>query len=88
MNEAGATKKIKKGRGAWWLANPRRRSFDGLDFVPGAPGVIEVPDRRVRGRIIRKANLWSGFSVEPAEGDCSPYVDHVFNHVCQGDKAL
>jgi hypothetical protein len=88
MNEAGATKKVKKGRGAWWLAHPRRRIYDGIDFIPGGPSIIETPDPKVKGRIIRRGNLWSGFLVEPAEGDCSLYLDHAFNHVCQGSKTL
>jgi hypothetical protein len=88
MNAAGATRKVKKGLGAWWLTNPLRRSFDGLDFIPGGPSVIEMPDARVRGRTIRRLNLWSGFSVEPAKGDCALYLKHVSEHACQKDETL
>lgn len=61
--------------GKWWLHHPHRRQYERLVFVPGKeiPGVY---------------NLWRGFAVEPREGDCSHYLAHVRDNICQGDEEL
>jgi hypothetical protein len=79
---------IRKPRGKWWIDHPRHRQFDDIDFIPGKPGIIEVRDTAVPGRILRKANMFCGFSCEPAQGDCQLFLSHVFDHVCQRDKEL
>ena len=66
----GETRQIKKPRGQWWLNQPDHRRFDDIDFVPGSDSPIEINDTGIPGRIIRKANMFSGFSVLRAEGDC------------------
>src|SRR5262249_53036813 len=72
----------KHPRGRWWFENPQRRKYDGIDFLPGAPEEIVLVDARVANRTIRKANMWSGFSVKRAEGDCSLYLTHLRENVC------
>jgi hypothetical protein len=79
---------VRKSRGKWWLDHPRHRQYDDIDFVPGKPCALEIPDRCVHGRIIRKANMFAGLSVVRAKGDCQLYLDHVQDHVCMGDEEL
>ena len=68
-------KDITKQVGKWWLENPLRRQFDTIVFAPGQ----DVPTAY---------NLWQGFAVEPKEGDCSLFLDHVRDNVCQGDEEI
>ena len=56
----------------YWMSHPDRRHYEGLVFTPGR----EVPGYY---------NLWRGFAVEPAAGDCSKFVAHILDNVCQGD---
>jgi hypothetical protein len=86
-NDDGTTRQVKKPRGQYWIGHPDRRQFDDIDFLPGGPDIIEVRDPKRAGRIIRRHNMWSGFSVEPREGDCSLYLAHLFDHVCREDQA-
>jgi hypothetical protein len=85
-NDAGATRPIRKPRGKYWIEHPHRRQFDDIDFLPGGPAIIETRDPRKSSRIIRRHNMWSGFSVEPKEGDCSLYLAHLFDHVCRENQ--
>jgi hypothetical protein len=59
-----------------WLAHPGRRQYDGFVFDPGAGS----PDNLF--------NLWQGFAVEPAEGDCELFLEHVRENICGGDETL
>ena len=59
-----------------WLASVHRRQFDGIVFEPGPK------------RTSRTFNLFRGFSVEPIEGDCSLFLEHVTNNICQREAAL
>jgi hypothetical protein len=61
--------------GKWWLHHPHRRQFDRIDFLPGydIPGVY---------------NLWRGFAVQPRAGDCSLYLAHMKDNICQGKNEL
>jgi hypothetical protein len=61
---------------AWWLAHPKRRQYRGVVFEPGEP-------ETVRGC----RNLWTGFTVEPIEGDCSLYLALLKDVICSGDQA-
>ena len=59
----------------YWLKNTQRREYKGYVFQPeGCP-----PDYY---------NSWQGFAVEPKEGDCSLYLNHVREVICDGDKNL
>ncbi len=61
--------------GTYWFRHPQRRQYDGLVFAPG---------REVQ----RYFNLWRGFAVERLPGDCSRFLAHIRDNVCQGDKDL
>lgn len=59
----------------WWLRHPARRQYDRVVFRPNE-------DDDVDGCY----NLWRGFGVEPAPGDCSLFLDHVRKTLCGGDE--
>jgi Mesyanzhinovviridae DNA primase len=63
----GKPKFIAKGK--WWLQHPLRRQYKSLVFSPE----LTVEDGY---------NLWQGFAVEPAPGDCSVLLDHLRRNVC------
>ena len=58
-----------------WLASPNRRQFDGIVFAPGmhAPGFY---------------NLWKGFPIQPAPGDCSKFLNHVEEVICRANGVV
>jgi AraC-like DNA-binding protein len=56
--------------GKYWLGHPMRRQFDTIKFLP-------------QGDKPRVYNLWRGFNVEPREGDCSLYLEHLKKNVCK-----
>lgn len=64
---------VMKPVGAWWLGQQQRRQFDTIVFAPG---------REIRGAY----NMWKGFSVTARPGDCSLFLKHVHDNVCQGDE--
>ena len=59
--------------GEYWLSHPQRRQYEGIEFEPsgGRPGYY---------------NLWQGFAVQPKQGDCSKFLDHVKDNVARGDE--
>jgi hypothetical protein len=69
-----------------WMNDPRRRTYDGLCFMPGK----EPPPRFY--------NLWKGFSVDPLPDHVTPskdaqqsldmFLEHALVNVCQGDEEL
>ncbi len=64
---------IKLGRA--WLEHEDRREYDGVVFSPkSAPANFY--------------NTWQGFAVQPVEGDCSLYLDHVRKVIASGDERL
>ena len=58
-----------------WLESPKRRSYGGITFLPGKDAGDHF-------------NLFQGFAVEPADGDCSLYLDHIRNNICSADDEL
>lgn len=66
---------IFKDAGTWWINHPLRRQFRNVVFAPNQ----EVPDAY---------NLWRGFSVVARPGDCSLFLAHLKDNVCQGDDQL
>ena len=56
----------------WWLTHPKRKTFERVVFLPGK----EVMD---------SYNLWKGFACEAIPGDCSKFLDHLKDNVCQGN---
>lgn len=62
-----------KPLGKWWLEHTHRRQFDSLVFAPGR----EVPG---------SYNLWKGFACEARPGDCSLFLEHVLENICNGNE--
>jgi hypothetical protein len=89
--DGNATHWEKKARSHWWLGQDGRQEFDGIDYRPGQPEVIEVKDRR-NGRKLRILNMYSGFSVGPdfveCEKKCALYLAHVYDNVAGGNAEL
>ncbi len=70
-NEEG--KRIPKAR--VWLASPRRRSYNGMDFCPGIEDASPI------------LNLWTGWAVEPKSGaSCNAWKDLLFYTICGSDE--
>lgn len=38
--------------------------------------------------MITRFNMYCGFSITPKAGDCSLYLKHVLDHICQGDRLV
>lgn len=63
-------------RAQFWLKHPRCRKYDRAEFLPGKdtePGVL---------------NLWSGWTVQAAAGNCSNFLALVKDVVCAGNEQL
>ena len=90
VDAAGKRVHKKIPRGVAWLAHDNRSEFDGVDFRPGAPRIIEIS--RLDGAVHRVVNLYSGFTVEPdmvdGEEKCSLYLAHLRENVCASDDEL
>jgi hypothetical protein len=67
MVKGGAQKIGAAPVAGWWLSQPGRRQYEGLDLVPNAP--MALPGQRL--------NLWRGWGVEPKEGDWSLLRNHI-----------
>ena len=63
------------GWGEYWLNHPDRAEYKGMVFQPGEnePGYL---------------NLWQGWGLEPAAGDCQAYLEFVHEVICSGDDEL
>ena len=63
-----------------WLGHPQCRKYFDVVFDPTrAPfATVQSP----RGAVF---NLWPGFAVAPAEGDCTLFLSHVREIICAGD---
>lgn len=59
-----------------WLKSPKRRQLARLVFDPEHPDDPTV------------YNLFRGYPVTPGPGDCSMFLEHLHDHVCQKDAAL
>jgi hypothetical protein len=59
-----------------WLNSEYRRTYEGIVFEPGVQDVGA------------NWNLWRGWAVEPKEGDCSLFLQHVRENTCQGNEEL
>jgi hypothetical protein len=58
-----------------WMSHPDRRTYEGLVFDPA-----------YRSEYANHYNLWQGFAVEPAEGDCSLYLELILTVICCGNE--
>lgn len=69
-------KSVTKSAADWWLNSPRRKQYLG--------GVIFDPTDKSDNK--KYWNLWSGFSVEPKQGDWSIMREHILKVVCSGNQ--
>lgn len=74
IRENGRLKAVKLGD--YWLDSQHRRQYDGLDFAPGKT----LPSSWF--------NLYRGFALEPKDGDCSLFLNHVREVVASGDEEV
>lgn len=64
-------------KAALWLANPRRRAYKSMDFIPGEDETSPI------------LNLWSGWGVEPStNGSCTAWFELLKSVICGGDEPL
>lgn len=56
-----------------WLESPLRRSYDGIEFAPTNPSK-------------NKYNLFQGFPIKAAKGECDLYLNHIRNIICGGNE--
>lgn len=70
----GKTKIVQEKAGIHWLNSPHRRTYFGVDFNP--TGEVE-PDF---------LNLWTGFAIEPKEGDCSLMMEMIKKSLCDDNE--
>ena len=64
--------------GKWWLEHPDRRQYDGVVYRP------DVQDEVVDGCL----NLWTGFAIEPKQGDWSLMQQHIKEVIADGDEKI
>lgn len=57
-----------------WLKHPDRRTY--------AAGICFAPENEV----LRRYNLWRGWSYKPVEGDVKPFIDFVTNVIASGNE--
>lgn len=60
----------------YWCNSPDRRQYEGIGFFPDNSGPKEI------------YNQWQGFAVNPVEGDCSLYLNHISEVIADGDENL
>jgi hypothetical protein len=63
--------------GQWWLTHPERRQYRGVVFRPAAPAIIN-------GRL----NLWTGWGVEPKQGDWHLMRQHIREVLADCDERV
>lgn len=59
--------------GDFWMTHPQRRTYQNIIFSPA------------NGDLKNSYNLWKGFSVQPKDGDCGLFLDHLKNIICSGN---
>lgn len=59
----------------FWLLNENRRQYKGIKFAP----LTETEGYY---------NYWRGFAVEPREGDCSLYLEHIRTIIAAGNEQI
>lgn len=66
-------KPVRVSKAKLWLGHPRRRSYKGLDFVPGEEDTSPI------------LNLWTGWAVDPkvaAHSSCRVWLDLLYYTIC------
>lgn len=73
LDKEGADKRVPLAK--FWLGHSQRRQYNDIVFSP---------DHEVPGTY----NLWRGFAVKPQKGDCSKFLGHLHDNICQGNDQL
>lgn len=68
----------RKNQGVAWLHWP------GKKYMPAGTGFYPDPSKCPPGVF----NLFRGFRIKPAEGDCTIYLDHLLYVICAGDRIV
>ena len=63
--------------GDWWLKHPQRQQYRGVVFQPAGAPIIS-------GRL----NLWTGWGVEPKQGDWNLLRKHIRETLAAGDQRV
>jgi len=74
--KVGSTKEgaeVTEPLGKYWLNHPMRRQYDTMRFMP----LIEKDG---------VYNLWRGFAYDAVPGDCSLYLQHIKENVCNNNE--
>lgn len=58
-----------------WLEWGGRRNYRSVVFAP--PPKLAHPE---------DYNLWTGYAVKPEPGDCSLFLEHVYENICSGNR--
>ena len=66
--------------GEYWLAAPRRRTYNGFDFKPDEPPGSYLT---LSGDLM--LNQWTGFATRPQKGDWSLFQRVLFEAICKSD---
>lgn len=61
--------------GKWWLRHSRRRQYRSITFAPG-------------GAEADVYNLWQGFACEAIPGECSLFLDHIWQNICAEEQEI
>jgi hypothetical protein len=61
-----------------WFAAPETKRYESLTFDPEAPF----------GDCKNEWNTWRGWKYTPAAGDCSLYLEHIKENICDGDADI
>jgi hypothetical protein len=69
---------VKVPVGNIYVDHPERRKLSGIKFFPGKPRIL--PNNVL--------NTCSGFAVRPKEGDCSLFLNHCRDIICNKDPVL
>lgn len=56
-----------------WLSSMERRQYEGIVFAPGQ----ETPGHY---------NMWQGFNIQPQQGNCCLFWQHLFTVICNGNR--
>lgn len=61
--------------GGYWLKWRQRKSYEGIDLVPGEQQVLD-------GNVL---NLWQGFAMQPRQGRWDRLQEHIANILAEGN---
>jgi hypothetical protein len=66
---------LRKNLASYWVAHPRRRQYESIDFEPDRPQMLPG----------NKLNVWQGWGVEAKEGNWSKMWEHIWDVIAGGN---